>query len=181
MKYLQSFLSYFKTLNIGPAPGIETATFQFAVKRFIDWANPATLKETGAARLRSVTEIAPNSYHRFYAWTVALSDMVFVHAQKLSSIMWIKYYFSCSVHVGDKKHGHVSINDTSVAWTALRESANRDRRDFLAYEHRRDSGRLKQLADVFRFLRRASKEAETRKATEEFLPYDEQYRVSDPK
>ena len=37
-----SFLSYFKTLSIGPAPGIETATFHFAVKRFIDWANPAT-------------------------------------------------------------------------------------------------------------------------------------------
>ena len=95
--------------------------------------------------------------------------------------MWIKYYFSCSVHVGDNKHGHVSINDTSVAWTALRESANRDRRDFLADEHRRDSGRLKKLGDVLRFLRRASKEAETLKATEEFLPYDEQYRVSDQK
>ena len=92
-----------------------------------------------------------------------------------------KVLFSCSVHVGDNKHGHVSINDTSVAWTALRESANRDRRDVLAYEHRRDSGRLKQLGDVLRFLRRASKEAETLKATEEFLPYDEQYRVSDQK
>ena len=75
----------------------------------------------------------------------------------------------------------MSINDTSVAWTALRESANRDQRDFLANEHRRDSGRLKQLGNVFRFLRRASKEAETLKAAEEFLPYDEQYTVSDRK
>ena len=75
----------------------------------------------------------------------------------------------------------MSINDTSVAWTALRESANRDRRDFLADEQRRDSSRLKQLGDVLRFLRRASKEAETLKATEGFLPYDEQYRVSDQK
>lgn len=75
----------------------------------------------------------------------------------------------------------MSINDTSVAWTALRELANRDRRDFLADEHRRDSGRLKQLGDVLRFLRRTSKVAETLKATEEFLPYDEQYTVSDRK
>ena len=51
----------------------------------------------------------------------------------------------------------------------------------MADEHRRDNGRLKQLGDVLRFLRRASKEAETLKATEEFLPYDEQYRVSDQK
>jgi len=91
------------------------------------------------------------------------------------------HYFSCSVHVGDKKHGQVSIKDTSVAWMALRESANRDRRDFLADEHRRDSGRIKQLGNVLRFLRRASKAAETLKATEEFLPYDEQYTVSDRK
>ena len=95
--------------------------------------------------------------------------------------MDIVLFFSCSVHVGDNRHGHVSINDTSVAWTALRESANSDRRDFLAYEHRGDSGRLKQLGDVLRFIRRASKEAETLKATEEFLSYDEQYKVSDRK
>ena len=90
-------------------------------------------------------------------------------------------YFSCSVRVGDNKHGHVSINDTSVAWTALRESANRDRRDFLAYQHRRESGRLKQVADVLRFLKRASKGDETLKAKEEVLPYDEEYTVGDPK
>ena len=35
------FLSYFKTLSIGPAPGIEPATSRSAVKRSTDWANPA--------------------------------------------------------------------------------------------------------------------------------------------
>lgn len=33
--------------------------------------------------------LAPKSYHSFYARTEALFDMVFVPAQKLSSIMWI--------------------------------------------------------------------------------------------
>ena len=32
-KAVSSFLSYFKTLSIGPAPGIEPATSRFAVKR----------------------------------------------------------------------------------------------------------------------------------------------------
>ena len=37
-------LSYFKTLRIGPAPGIEPATSRFAVNRSADWANPAAVK-----------------------------------------------------------------------------------------------------------------------------------------
>ena len=39
-KVVPSFLSYFKTLSIGPTPGIEPATFRSAVKRFTDRANP---------------------------------------------------------------------------------------------------------------------------------------------
>ena len=39
-KVLPSFLSYFKTLSIGPTAGIEPATSRSAVKRSIDWANP---------------------------------------------------------------------------------------------------------------------------------------------
>ena len=35
-KGVPSFLSYFKTLSIGPAPGIEPATIRSAVKRFAD-------------------------------------------------------------------------------------------------------------------------------------------------
>ena len=40
-KGVPSFLSYFKTLSIGPAPGIEPATSRSAVKRSTDWANPS--------------------------------------------------------------------------------------------------------------------------------------------
>ena len=39
VKAVPSFLSYFKTLSIGPAPGIEPATSRSAVKRSTDWAN----------------------------------------------------------------------------------------------------------------------------------------------
>ena len=40
-KVVPSFLSYFKTLSIGPTPGIEPATSRSAVKHSTDWANPA--------------------------------------------------------------------------------------------------------------------------------------------
>ena len=39
-----SFLSYFKTLSIGPVLGIEPVTSRSAVKRSTDWANPAAVK-----------------------------------------------------------------------------------------------------------------------------------------
>ena len=42
-KEVPSFLSYFKTLSIGQAPGIEPATSRSAVKRSTDWANPAVV------------------------------------------------------------------------------------------------------------------------------------------
>ena len=40
-KGVPSFLSYFKTLSVGPALGIELTTSCSAVKRSTDWANPA--------------------------------------------------------------------------------------------------------------------------------------------
>ena len=40
-KEVPSFLSYFKTQSIGPAPGIGPATFLSAVERSADLANPA--------------------------------------------------------------------------------------------------------------------------------------------
>ena len=40
-----SFLSHFKTLSNGPAPGIEPATSRSAIKRSTDWANPATVEK----------------------------------------------------------------------------------------------------------------------------------------
>ena len=39
-----SFLSHFKTLSIGPIPGIEPVTSRSAVKRSTGWANPAAVK-----------------------------------------------------------------------------------------------------------------------------------------
>ena len=39
-----NFLSYFKSLSIGPAQRIEPATFRSAVKRSIDWANFAAVQ-----------------------------------------------------------------------------------------------------------------------------------------
>ena len=44
-KEAPSFLSYFKTLSIGPVPGIEPATSRSAVKRSADGANPAAVKK----------------------------------------------------------------------------------------------------------------------------------------
>ena len=43
-KKVPSFLSYFKTLSIVPASGVEAATSRSAVKRSTDWANPAVDK-----------------------------------------------------------------------------------------------------------------------------------------
>ena len=43
-KVVPSFLSYFKTLSIGQAPGFEPATSRSAVTRFTDWANTAAVE-----------------------------------------------------------------------------------------------------------------------------------------
>ena len=39
-----SFLCYFKTLTIGPVPGIEPSTFRFTVKLSAHLTNPATVQ-----------------------------------------------------------------------------------------------------------------------------------------
>ena len=46
-KEVPSFLSYFKTLSIGPTKGIEPATFRCAFKRSTDWTNPAAVQIAG--------------------------------------------------------------------------------------------------------------------------------------
>ena len=43
-KRVPSFLSYFKTLSIGPAPGMEPVTTRSAVKRSTDCTIPASIK-----------------------------------------------------------------------------------------------------------------------------------------
>ena len=45
-KVVPSFLSYLKTLSIGPAPGIELATSRSAVTRFTEWANTAAFESS---------------------------------------------------------------------------------------------------------------------------------------
>ena len=44
-KVVLSFVSHFKTLRVGPVPGIEPATSRSAVKHSTDWANPAAAIE----------------------------------------------------------------------------------------------------------------------------------------
>ena len=46
-KGILSFLSYFKTLSFGPAPGIKPATSRSVVKSSSDWANLAFLSIAG--------------------------------------------------------------------------------------------------------------------------------------
>ena len=43
-KVVPSFLSHFKTLSVGPVPGIEPVTCRSAVKRSINGANAAAVK-----------------------------------------------------------------------------------------------------------------------------------------
>ena len=83
-----------------------------------------------------------------------------------------------SVNIGDHRHS-LAINDTSVAWTALRESANRERRASMEVERRGSTqGRFKMLADAVRFIRRTSTVDAHMKTQDEVLSYDEEFIVS---
>ena len=67
-KGVPSFLSYFKTLSIGPAPGVEPATSRSAVKHSIDWANPAavmmiTLFTSKTSSLAQVLKLIGETYY----------------------------------------------------------------------------------------------------------------------
>ena len=56
-----SFLSHFKTLSNGLAPGIEPATSRSVIKRSTDWANPATVKHLRVKSIRHSAVRAPFS------------------------------------------------------------------------------------------------------------------------
>ena len=65
-----SFLSYFKTLSIGPAPGIEPTTTRSAGKCFTNWANPDAVedmqsKSTSGRASGRVREKMENSAENF--------------------------------------------------------------------------------------------------------------------
>ena len=56
-KEVPSFLSYFKTLSIGPAPGIEPTTSHSAVKPSTDCANPVAVQVKDLPR-SAITEVS---------------------------------------------------------------------------------------------------------------------------
>lgn len=83
-----------------------------------------------------------------------------------------------SVTIGDDRHS-LTINDTSVAWTALRESANRERRASMELERRGSvQGWFKMLADAVRFIRRTNTVDAPMKTRDEVLSYEEEFIVS---
>ena len=53
VKTVPLFLSYFKTLSIRPAPGIEPATPRCAVKRSINWAYPVAAGDLNSVVLKT--------------------------------------------------------------------------------------------------------------------------------
>ncbi|KAL9950833.1 hypothetical protein ACROYT_G043397 [Oculina patagonica] len=73
------------------------------------------------------------------------------------------------VNVGDR----VAINDTSVAWNALRESANRDRAVLQSIS--KETGRLRKIADMIRFVRRSSVAAHQGKVSSEEISYNDEF------
>ena len=64
-KGVPSFLSYFKTLSIGPAPGIEPATSRSAVKRSTDWANPTNNNKDNKKSIPQMQSII--KHNKFFA------------------------------------------------------------------------------------------------------------------
>ena len=71
------------------------------------------------------------------------------------------------------------MNDTSVAWTALRESANREKIASLESERRGSApGRFKKLADAVLFIKRTSTVDAHMTNQDDVLSYDEEFVVS---
>ena len=84
-----------------------------------------------------------------------------------------------SVNIGDDRR-IFTVNDTSVAWTALLESANREKRASIAQPEIK-AGRLglfKSITDAVRFIRRSSSVKVQNTTPNEVLSYNEEYRVS---
>ena len=74
----------------------------------------------------------------------------------------------------------MTIKDTSVAWTALRESANRERSQSHAQERRQSGGWFplkRRLTAAMRFIKRSSVVDQV-KVLDEVLSYYEDFTVS---
>ena len=65
LQAVPSFLTYFKTLSVGPSPGIEPATSRSAAKRSTDWANPAAV-EFFVRFIQGAVKITPAHDHNDY-------------------------------------------------------------------------------------------------------------------
>ena len=83
------------------------------------------------------------------------------------------------VNAGD--HNHVlALNDTDVAWTALREPTSADSRQTSVQQERKakTTGRFKRLVNAVRFTRRTGSSDNSRTTQAEVLAYDQDLRVS---
>ena len=86
-KEIPSFLSYFKTLSIGPATGIEPATSRSAVKRSIDWAKPAAVNCTERSGIVRRHEIHPRLKDGRSSWIICChASHLFDLQEQLSSL-----------------------------------------------------------------------------------------------
>ena len=83
-KAVPSFISYFETLSIGLAPGIEAATSRFAVKRSTDRANLAAVEvpitTQSIAGLKGVANIADD--------LVVHEENGEEHGKNLAKVLW---------------------------------------------------------------------------------------------
>ena len=106
VKRVPSFLSYFKTLSIGPPPGIEPATSRSAVKRSTDWANPVrpiTIK----FRIRKESSKPQTNYH----WCLRFSYLAPYWVISRNTITCHKYFW-CWNWKGLPYNGKVSTIGT---------------------------------------------------------------------
>ena len=130
VKRVPSFLSYFKTLSIGPPPGIEPATSRSAVKRSTDWANPArpiTIK----FRIRKESSKPQTYYH----WCLQFSYLVPYWLISRNTITFHKYFW-CWNWKGLPWNGKVSTIGTYRFHELKSRHANKTRnRPFALRSH----------------------------------------------
>ena len=86
-KKVPSFLSYFKTLSIGPVPGIEPVTFCFAVTCSSNWANTVAVKIWTTFSNLNVTGSTRSIPVDFFFW----NTLVFFYLVKYSPDLPIRF------------------------------------------------------------------------------------------
>ena len=86
---MPSFLNYFKSLSVGPVPGIEPATSGSAMKRSADWANPAAYFENLQRDTKTKTKLI----------SIRLVKAGYATHQPLTKYE-SKYYMQRKLHLG---------------------------------------------------------------------------------